>query len=157
MSKAAQAKPSPVLRYTTIGVFAVMSLVMLGLCVRGSLGLALDITASAPQVTVNTITFRLLGLSILAGILALICVDDTSGIYKRFPTLEKYLGRVMMVGLVLMFLLPTLVHIPLERYLMSNGYKLCEPKSEVLRTHRISVYVKDVPTCVEGLSKKTQR
>lgn len=67
--------------------------------------------------------------------------------------LEKLLTRMIIVKLVLMFLLPNLIHFPLEKYLFNHRYKICQSKSYDNRAYRTVAYAIDVQACLEGLGK----
>ena len=113
--------------------------------------LAASLMKSAPIVTFNTGVFRFLGVAIISVGIAIYAAIEWWRRSMPSAGLAKRLTRMMMVGLGFMFLLPHVIHFPLEKYLFNHGYKICEPKSYATRAYRSVAYVNSVPACLDGL------
>lgn len=126
-------------------------LIALSIFFWGLGSLVASLVQSAPIVTFNTGVFRFLGVAIISVGIAIYAAIEWWQRSMPSAGLAKLLTRMMMVGLALMFLLPHLVHFPLEKYLFNHGYKICQPKSYANRAYQSVAYVIDVPACIEGL------
>lgn len=132
-------------------IFAGLSLGSMTFFLNGTGTLISDLLGAAPIITFDTSVYRFLGIAIGTGGLAGSAV--IVWIYHESPpkAATKWIGRCLIGGLVLMFLLPHVIHFPLEKYLFNHGYKICEPKSYATRAYRSVAYVNSVPACLDGL------
>lgn len=108
-------------------IFALCSLVWFLL----SLGLTLSQMAnSAPVVGIDKGSYYLFGGAVALGALL---VDGvyTSLLHKDLPPqLRKLLTRIIILGLVLIFVLPQVLHFGFKSYLDKRGYSYCEFNSQ---------------------------
>lgn len=134
-------------------IFGGISLVALGVFFTGVASLFNALFESASVITFNSGIFKLLGVAIGLGALAIYTAIQWR--LKRIPSnkVTKLITGSMVVGVALLFLLPHFVHIPLERHLFNRGYKLCEPKSRNNFSYKTVVYVNNVPICFHGLEQ----
>lgn len=134
-------------------VFGSLSLVAVSVFLAGLISLSDTLVTSASVVTFNSGVFKLLGVALGLGALAVYTGIQWG--FKRIPSgrVTKLATGTMVGGLILLFLLPHAVHIPLERHLFNRGYKLCEPKSRSSFSYKTVVYTIDVPVCLEGLGQ----
>src|SRR5690606_2648878 len=139
------------LQLLSIIIFGCISLVAGSAFILGLLSLSDALIESASIVTFNSGTFKLLGIAIGLGALAVYSGIQWSS--KRIPSekASRLITGVLVVAIALLFLLPHAVHIAVERHLFAQGYKLCEPKSRNALSHKTVVYVRDVPACLDGL------
>lgn len=132
-------------------IFSGLSLGSMIFFLGGASTLINDLLGAAPVITFDTSVYRFLGVAIGTGGLAGAAVIVWAYQEKPPKAANKWIGRCLIAGLLLMFLLPHIIHFPLERYLFYNGYKICEPKSYATRSYRSVAYAHSVPACFKGL------
>jgi hypothetical protein len=99
----------------------------------------------------------LLGAGVTLGALTL------GGLYQgilRLPLTKKVtkiLTNVLIGGVVVMFVLPHIVHYPVESYLEGRGYNICEQASYRWFAYREIAYVSNSEACAELVERKKNR
>ena len=106
---------------------------------------------SAPVVTFNSGVMKLFGIGLAASAFTGYAIAEIRLGRPPSAKMAKSVTSTIIAGLALLFLLPHLVHTPLERHLFSEGYKLCEPLSHRWLSYKTIVYVNDVPTCINSV------
>lgn len=137
-------------RWLAFTAFGAIAIVTLGIFLWNGGKLASAVIQEMPMVTIHTGVLRLLGIALLAAVLASALIISAQGKPSRNEKADRKIVRLLIAGLVILFLFPPAVHIPLERYLFSQSYKICQPKSTANRAYRVVVYVADVPTCFKN-------
>lgn len=132
-------------------IFVGMSLGSMTFFLSGAGTLIRELLGGASIITFDTSVYRFSGVAIgtagMAGSMVVVAI------YQKNPpkAASIWVGRCLMAGVMLMFLLPHIIHFPLERYLFNSGYKICEPKSYATRSYRSVAYANSVPACLAGL------
>lgn len=137
-------------------IFSGLSLGSMIFFLGGAGTLINDLLGAAPIITFDTSVYRFLGVAIGTAGLAGAAVIVWAYQEKPPKAANKWIGRCLIAGLLLMFLLPHITHFPLERYLFNNGYKICEPRSYATRSYRSIAYANSVPACLEGVERKSK-
>jgi len=76
--------------------------------------------------------------------------------YGKKPLSDRLTRRIVtmvILGVVLTFLLPQMVHYPLAYYLEKRGYQVCKEASYQWLLYRKIVFTNDLATCLDMASK----
>ena len=82
------------------------------------------------------------------------------GLYEgilRLPLTEKVAKRItnaLIGSIIVMFVLPQIVHYPVERFLEGRGYKICDQASYQWFLYRRIVYVSTSEVCADIIKNK---
>ena len=110
-----------------------------------------SISEAKPEVSFVSGYAQLFGAAIAGAAISAHVLLSTTSIFEKRQGFDKSFIYVAVGGLILAVILPVLIHLPLEDYLVENGYKICEPKSVIHRGSTTTVYTVDIPTCLDGL------
>jgi len=137
-----------------IGVvwFALMAIGALAWFLLIAIETSKQLIATPESISFEKGVFYLLGVGISLGALLAFMLIEV--IKKKPPTdhVSKKIGRVALLGVVLMLLLPHAVQYGIENYLEPKGYGICDSASYQWLHHRIIVYTNNAETCIQ-LSK----
>ncbi|WP_020159900.1 hypothetical protein [Methylobacter marinus] len=150
-------QPSTLSRFFSFFVFSLLTISILTQFGWGVFQLYARIAENGPVIVFDKGVFYLLGAGVTLGALTL------GGLYQgilRLPLTKKVtkiLTNVLIGGVVVMFVLPHIVHYPVESYLEGRGYNICEQASYRWFTYRKIVYVSNSEACAELIKRKNNR
>ncbi len=108
----------------------------------------------ATEIKVNSGAIRLLGCGIGLMLVFTYAMLEGIGYLKKNTKLTRPFTIGIFFCLVMFALLPSIIHIPLEKYLFSEGYKICHLKSYTNRSYTVTVYTKGIQECIDGAKER---
>jgi hypothetical protein len=108
----------------------------------------------------NVITFNKGAMYVLgagAGALSLSVAVVYTAIYQRKVSfsVEKVLIKIALIAMVVMFVLPQIAHLSVNRIIDDNSYQECEPLSYRWMLYKKYVFTQDEETCINLVTEKS--
>jgi len=141
--------PNAVLRYSTMAIFLMLGLLAFWAFASNAVEIFLQTKSLSASISFNRGSLRLLGVSIVLLALTTYMALEIFGGKPPTDKTSTLVSRSAIGGLILLFLLPHLVHYPLENFLFKHGYKICELKSHRWLAYQKIVYVSRAEECFE--------
>lgn len=135
-------------RWLSVLVFALIGVSCLLVFLSSAVDIAENLQAQPEIFFVSYGLMRLLGVAIICLALAFYMVMEIKMSKPPGVLVTRITTWASMVGLVLLFLLPAIVHNPLQNLLFDQGYKYCEPKSHQWLMNSRTAYVLSVEACI---------
>ncbi|MCL7422011.1 MAG: hypothetical protein M8364_14015 [Methylobacter sp.] len=150
-------QPSPLTMFCILLIFSLMALSILTQFGWGVFQLYAQIAENGPVIVFDKGVFYLLGGG--SGIAILTLYMFYEGVLK-LPLTEK-VAKILTNSLIgsvsVMFVLPHIVHYPVESYLEGRGYNICEQASYRWFAYREIAYVSNSEACAELIKRKKNR
>jgi hypothetical protein len=107
----------------------------------------------------NVITFDKGAMYVLGagvGALSLSVAVVYTAIYQRRVSfsVEKVLIKIALIAVVVMFVLPQIAHLSVNRIIDDNSYQECEPLSYRWMLYKKYVFTQDEETCINLVAEK---
>lgn len=108
----------------------------------------------------NIITFDKGAMYVLGagvGALSLAVAVVYTAIYQRKVSfsIEKVLIKIALIAMVVMFVLPQIAHLSVNRIIDDNSYQECEPLSYRWMLYKKYVFTQDEETCINLVTEKS--
>lgn len=135
-------------------IFLLMALASIIIFASYALPFIKELIAKESSIILNKGSFILPGIAI--GSAALSYVFFLEAITKQASPKQavKLFTRTVIVGFVLIFLLPQIVHHPTENYLKKIGYSICDKASYQWLHARTIVYTNAPDVCIQKTAEK---
>ena len=150
-------QPSTLSRFFSFFVFSLLTISTLTWFGWSVFQLYAQLAENGPVIVFDKGVFYLLGGG--SGIAILTLYMFYEGVLK-LPLTEKVakiLTNSLIVSVSVMFVLPHIVHYPVESYLEGRGYNICEQASYRWFAYRKIVYVSNFEACAELVERKNNR
>ncbi len=141
-----QKPPKPVL-YGGVLVFILASVGALVWFIVTLHALVIQLINMSNSIELNKGGLYMLGVSVGLGFLSFYMVVELWKGEAPSDRFIKIIGRLILLGVALMIILPHVIHYPLEFYLQNRNYFVCEKASHRWLHARTIVYMNDQSMC----------
>ncbi len=147
--------PTVIARFSGLFLFLSVAVGCFSWFAWSSYNIVVQLTSDLEVVYIDKGSLYMFGAGV--GLAALTFAIFYEGILKRTLTkqITKYITRSALVGISLMFILPQILHFPINQYLTGKGYVVCEQVSFQWLLYKKFVYTSSLYAC-EALARENE-